>query len=61
MKISKEGLKKGIENIIGNGVAECEEIDTTTIKLLKMIWPVIQYQADQIDKLKSASPTSVDE
>jgi hypothetical protein len=43
LKVEKEKLKEGIEQIITDGVIECEEIDLTTDKVIKLIWPIIDY------------------
>jgi hypothetical protein len=43
MEIEKEKLKEDIEQIITDGVIECEEVDITTEKVMKLIWPIIDY------------------
>lgn len=41
MKVNRVKLKNQIEEIIAYGVAECEEIDLTTKKIMQQIEPLI--------------------
>ena len=43
MKIKKEDLRDNIEQLIGEGVINAEEIEVTTDKVLRLVWPLIDY------------------
>jgi len=47
MKIEKQDLRENIEQLIGEGVINCEEIDVTTDKVLKLVWVLIDYLQTQ--------------
>ena len=43
MKIEKKDLRQNIEQLIGEGVINGEEIDVTTDKVLKLVWILIDH------------------
>lgn len=45
MKINKEDIRESIEYIISDGIMECEEVDVTTEKIMKTVWPIIDHLA----------------
>ena len=47
MKIEKQNLRENIEQLIGEGVINGEEIDVTTDKVLKLVWILIDYLQTQ--------------
>ena len=47
MKIEKQDLRENIEQLIGEGVINGEEIDVTTDKVLNLVWVLIDYLQTQ--------------
>lgn len=47
MKIEKQDLRENIEQLIGEGVINGEEVDVTTNKVIKLVWPLIDYLQTQ--------------
>ena len=47
MKIEKQDLRENIEQLIGEGVINGEEVDVTTNKVLKLVWILIDYLQTQ--------------
>jgi len=43
MKAEKKLLESKIEQIIAEGVMQCEEVDLTSKKVVDLVWPLIQY------------------
>ena len=43
MKIDKDDLTNCIEQIIAEAVIEGEEVDVTTSRIVKFVWPIIEY------------------
>lgn len=55
MKIDKQDLYNSIEEIIGNGVENMEEVDVTTKKVVVPIWKIITYLKDELTAEKYMS------
>ena len=51
MKANKKHLTNQIESILANGICDMEEIDITSEKLIKLIWPYFEYYEDQNKEL----------
>ena len=51
MKANKKHLTNQIEDILIKGICDCEEIDITSEKLIKLIWLFFEYYEDQNKEL----------
>lgn len=51
MKANKKHLTNQVESILADGICNCEEIDITSEKLIKLIWPYFQYLDEQNKEL----------
>ena len=47
MKANKKHLINQIESILAKGICDMEEIDYTSEKLIKLIWPYFEYYENQ--------------
>jgi hypothetical protein len=43
MKINKSDLRENVEQIIGEGIIDGEEMDVTAEKIMTLVWPIIDY------------------
>ncbi len=59
MKADKKHLTNQIENILASGICECEEVDITTEKIIKMIWPYFDYTDNRIHSAKIAMQNAI--
>jgi len=50
MNIKKEDLRYNISQIIREGINKGEEQDLTTGKVVKLVWPIIDYFQTQQQK-----------
>lgn len=50
MKIERADIHKQVESIITHGCAYVETVDLTAEKVMKVIWPLIQYLKDNQKK-----------
>ena len=60
MKADKKYLTKQLESILANGICDGEEIDLTSEKLIKIVWPYFEYAEFQLIEFKEAMKTSLD-
>ena len=51
MKANKKHLINQIESILAEGICDMEEIDITSEKLIKLIWPYFEYYENQNKEL----------
>ncbi|MCH7826401.1 MAG: hypothetical protein IIC75_00270 [Bacteroidetes bacterium] len=53
MKANKKHLINQIESILADDIAEMQEVDVTSEKLIKLIWPLFEYYEVENKELKN--------